>query len=123
MAEIIAAIPALLYVPVLGALGFTPIGPVAGMLKLSAAAAHFADTRAGGLAAGFQAVYGTPCVSGVLQSAAMGGAGSTVLNGSVWAAAVAGAGAVAVARPRFHWSTCLESLWPWRTVSMKRKIA
>ncbi|KAK4495393.1 hypothetical protein PRZ48_013724 [Zasmidium cellare] len=54
--------PGIFAVPLLAILGFAVVGPVAG-----------------GLAATFQSVFGTPVAFSTLQSAAMGGAGMAVL--------------------------------------------
>ncbi|THW89941.1 hypothetical protein D6D15_04912 [Aureobasidium pullulans] len=65
--------PALLTGPLLTLLGFGGLGPAAG-----------------GLAAGFQGWFGTPWVFRVLQSAAMGGWGSALIQGIVRAFSAGG---------------------------------
>ncbi|THX83474.1 hypothetical protein D6D05_03541 [Aureobasidium pullulans] len=65
--------PALLTGPLLTLLGFGGLGPAAG-----------------GLAAGFQGWFGTPWLFRVLQSAAMGGWGSALIQGIVRAFSAGG---------------------------------
>ncbi|KAI7511974.1 hypothetical protein KC347_g2921 [Hortaea werneckii] len=73
---VILAVPAIIAMPPLGALGFTGIGPAAGTA-----------------AAWFQAAFGTNVVFSTLQSYMMGGYGVSVVGGIVQAgAAVAGVG-------------------------------
>ncbi|KAI6885510.1 hypothetical protein KC360_g3640 [Hortaea werneckii] len=70
---VILAVPAIIAMPPLGALGFTGIGPAA--------------------AAWFQAAFGTTAEFSTLQSYMMGGYGASVVGGIVQAgAAVAGVG-------------------------------
>ncbi|KAK4550772.1 hypothetical protein LTR36_000351 [Oleoguttula mirabilis] len=72
------AIPAVIAAPVYGLMGFGPLGPVAG-----------------GLAAGFQAMWGAPAIFGFFQGAAMGGAAAPAANGVIAGTVAAVGGAMA----------------------------
>ncbi|KAI7375262.1 hypothetical protein KC336_g20024 [Hortaea werneckii] len=73
---VILAVPAIITMPLFGALGFTGLGPAAGTV-----------------AAWYQATFGTTAVFSTLQSYMMGGYGVSVVGGIVQAgAAVAGVG-------------------------------
>ncbi|KAI7233590.1 hypothetical protein KC330_g5278 [Hortaea werneckii] len=89
---VILAVPAIVTVPLLGALGFTSLGPAAGKYQGTAAAC-------------FQATFGTPALFSALQSYMMAGYGVPIVGGTVQAgAAVAGVGA---------------SVWAWASEFVK----
>ncbi|KAG9943029.1 hypothetical protein KCU85_g8985, partial [Aureobasidium melanogenum] len=70
---LLAVCPALLTGPLLTLLGFSGLAPAAG-----------------GLAAGFQSLFGTPWIFRVLQSAAMGGWGAALVQGIIRAFSAGG---------------------------------
>ncbi|RMZ15962.1 hypothetical protein D0860_01319 [Hortaea werneckii] len=75
---IVLAVPATITMPLLGALGFTSLGPAAGRQT---------DPISGTAAAWFQATFGTTAVFSTLQSYMMAGYGVPIVGGIVQAGA------------------------------------
>jgi hypothetical protein len=92
---LITCIPGLVAAPVLGAMGFSSLGPVAGKQSTVLSpdpTSTYADKEAGGSAAAFQSANGATAAFSALQSAAMGGYGVAIVNGVVQGVSVGAAG-------------------------------
>jgi hypothetical protein len=88
---VIFCFPMAVATPFLAALGFTNIGPAAGMRCTHALILDCADTLVASLVAAFQSAWGVNALFSLLQSAAMSGYGAPIV-----AAAVKGTSALGV---------------------------
>jgi hypothetical protein len=80
--------------PFLSLLGFTNIGPAAGMKRLQAWTLNPAEFSIASLVAAFQSAWGVNALFSLLQSAAMGGYGVPAVAGAVKMVSAAGAATV-----------------------------
>lgn len=95
---VVALVPGLVIAPVLGAVGFSSVGPVAGTYIDRSEVWSKADRVVGSAAAAFQSANGATAAFSFFQSAAMGGYAAGAVGGVVTGASTVSAATTGVAQ-------------------------